>query len=242
MGLRRERASDRTSLTLGPGDRDRARLSDLDLVWRGLRDQEDLEDLSGGRCKGAKLLGAAGGLPIFCTPSRTTDIGPGGRLGGSKLAVPSVIGSGGLTSLLGLNVGTMAAGARGGGALAAWRLWSPAIKKHIVWHGCNSTCRKWKMENGKPWQHTIRKGQLYKYQRVIRFQWLASWMNVKNMSVEPGCLYRNWKLKYRENTASKLSLIRPTSKSKCCIAVSSTLFFWRLIVVSEEGPKAFVQE
>ena len=27
-----ERASDRTSLTLGPGDRERARLSDLDLV------------------------------------------------------------------------------------------------------------------------------------------------------------------------------------------------------------------
>ena len=76
------------------------------------------------------------------------------------------------------------------------------------------------MEHGKPWQHTIKKGQLYKYQRVIRFQWLASWMNVKNMSVEPGCLYRNWKLKYREDTASKLSLIRPTSKPKgrfyCC--------------------------
>ena len=66
-----------------------------------------------------KLLGAAGGLPIFCTPSRTTDIGPGGLLGGSKLAVPSVIGSAGRTSLLGLNVETTAAGARGGGALAA---------------------------------------------------------------------------------------------------------------------------
>ena len=118
----------------------------------------------------------------------------------------------------------------------------PCNEIHIVWHGCNSTCRKWKMENGTPWQHTIRKGQLYKYQRVIRFQWLASWMNVKNMSVEPGCLYRNWKLKHREDTASKLSLIRPTSKSKCSIAVSSALFFWRLIIVSEEGPKAFVQE
>ena len=58
-------------------------------------------------------------LPIFCTSSRTTDIGPGGLLGGSKLAVPSVIGSAGRTSLLGLNVETTAAGARGGGALAA---------------------------------------------------------------------------------------------------------------------------
>ena len=73
--------SDGTSLTLGPGDRNRARLSDLDLVnldlvWRGLWDREDLEDLSGGRCEGAKLLGAAGGLPVFCTPSRTTDMVP----------------------------------------------------------------------------------------------------------------------------------------------------------------------
>ena len=49
----------------------------------------------------------------------TTDIGPGGLLGGSKLAVQSVIGSAGRTSLLGLNVETTAAGARGGGALAA---------------------------------------------------------------------------------------------------------------------------
>ena len=69
--------------------------------------------------KGVKLLGAAGGLPIFCTPARTTDIGPGGLLGGSKRAVPSVIGSAGRTSLLGLDVETTAAGARGGGAFAA---------------------------------------------------------------------------------------------------------------------------
>ena len=77
--------------------------------------------------------------------------------------------------------------------------------------------------------------------------------NMKNMSVEPECLYRKRKLRYCENTASKLSRIRPTSKSKCSIAGSSVLFLlfffvlfwpfvWRLIVVSEEGLKAFVQE
>ena len=49
--------------------------------------------------------------------------------------------------------------------------------------------------------------------------------NMKNMSVEPECLYRERKLRYRENTASKLSQIRPTSKSKCSIAGSSLVHF-----------------
>ena len=53
--------------------------------------------------------------------------------------------------------------------------------------------------------------------------------NMKNMSVEPECLYRERKLMYRENTASKLSQNRPTSKSKCSIA-GSFLFFFGLFV------------